>query len=219
MNLSRWIVILILLGLSSSVATADSVDPVAKLQGGCCSTKLISANDPNFQGTVLGGSPSRSFDFINSTGSVAVGVNLVLALLPGTPTLTFICDPFSEYFTNCNPQSPTTLSPGETLLIRFFDPNNGEGGVGGIPNDPNPSCDGVFACSPSPGHLAADFATVFANRPGFTDLSDLPNTEGFSFKGSLVLPEPPAILLLLTGGVLLFFFKRSLGIAGLRLGS
>jgi hypothetical protein len=218
MNFSRWFLSLILLGLSSSVAMADSVDPQGKLQGGGGSTELTTPDDPNFQFTVFGGTSPQEFDFINSIGQVAVGVNLVVTLLPGTATLTFTCDPFSEYFTNCSPQSPTTLAPGGTLLISFFTPNTGEGGLGGIPNDPNPTCsEGVFSCSSSvPG---ADFGVVFQNRPGTTDLQDLPSTQGFSVKGSLVVPEPSAILLVLTGGVLLFFFKRSLGISDLRLGS
>ena len=56
-------------------------------------------------------------------------MNLVATLLPGTPTLTYVCDPSSEYFTMCQ---VTSLSPGVTL-ISFSDPNTGEGGFGGIP--------------------------------------------------------------------------------------
>jgi hypothetical protein len=197
---------------------ADGIDPEAKLVGGTDSTKLTRPDDPNFQFTVFGGTSPREFDFINSTGHVAVGVNLALTLLPGTPALIFTCNPFSQYFTNCDPQEPRTLLPGESLLIRFFDPNHGEGGLGGIPNDPSPTCsEGAFGCTSAV--FGADFGVVFANRPGTTDLQDLPSTQGFHVRGTLVVPEPSAILLVLTGGVLLFFVKRSLGISDLRLGS
>src|SRR5882762_5639251 len=174
MHISRWFLGLTLLGLSSTAALADGIDPVAKLQGGTGSTDLLT---PNFAFDVFGGSSPQSFDYINSTGQTAVGMNLLITLLPLTPSLTFICDPSNTYFTNCNPQSPgTTLSQGGTLLISFFGLDT-ETGHNGIPNDPNPACEGILFCSPSVP--AADFIIIFENAPGTTDLSGLPPTQGF----------------------------------------
>jgi hypothetical protein len=203
----RCCLILILLGLSSSAALPDPIDPQGGVSGGTGSTKLTSANDPNFQFTVFGGTSPQFFDFINSTGRVAIGVNLLITLIPGTRDLTFTCDPFNIYFTNCSPQTPgTTLSQGATLLMSFFG-LNADTGHNGIPNDPNPTCtEPPFGCSST---TTADFAVFFKDATGTTDLSGLPTTEGFLVKGSFNLPEPSTILLVLTGGVLVFFFKRS----------
>lgn len=211
MKILRSYLFLIILGLSSTAVLADTIDPQGSVEGGTGSTKLTTPNDRNFQFDVFGGTSRQAFDFINSTGQVAVGVNLVITLLAGTRDLTFTCLPSSPsngYFTNCNPQSPgTTLSQGGTLLMSFFGLDS-ETGHNGIPNDPNPSCrEGAFGCIPSVS--AADFKIVFADAPGTHDLLDLPATEGFHVQGSLVVPEPSVILLVLTGGVLLFFFKRS----------
>jgi hypothetical protein len=207
-NISRWFLTLILLGLSSSAALADGIDPGVKLQGGTDATGLFSPTDPNFAFTVLGSNftvigQSEEFDFINFTNQVAIGVNLVATLLPGTPTLTYICDPASEYFLAC---SVTPLGPGQTL-ISFSKPNTGEGGVGGIPfatDFGEGSCDGVHSCSTStPG---ADFGVVVSDIAG--DLVHLGPGEGFKVQGTLLVPEPSTIFFVLGGGLLLFLFKR-----------
>ena len=147
MKISRWFLALILFGLSSSIALADGVDPKMGLQGGSGSTGLFSPNDPNFTFTVFGSDftvgSSEFFDFINATGQTAVGVNLVATLLAGTPTLTYTCAETNSYFNTC------TITPLENGQVLISYSNSGEGGLGGIPNDPNPSCDGPTSCSPS----------------------------------------------------------------------
>lgn len=220
----RCCLILIILGLTSTAALADGItDPGVKLKGGGGSTGLFSPNDSNFNFTFHGGDITtvggfKDFDFINATGQIAVGMNLVVTLLSGTPPLTFTCNPANEYFTDCSPQSPgTTLSDGGTLLIRFFTPNNGEGGLGGIPFatdlPSSDSCDGIHNCTT--GTFGADFLIEVADVGG--DLVNLTKDQGFMVQGTLTVPEPSTILLVLAGGVLLFLFKRSQGISVPRL--
>lgn len=203
MKISRWFLALILFGLSSSIALADGVDPKMGLQGGDGSTGLFSPNDPNFAFTVFGSDftqgSSEFFDFINATGQTAVGVNLVATLLAGTPTLTYTCAEINSYFNTC------TVTPLENGQVLISYSNNGEGGLGGIPNDPNPSCDGPRSCSPSVA--AADFAVVVTDVGG--DLAGLAQGQGFSVQGTLTVPEPSTVLLVLAGGILFLFFKRS----------
>jgi hypothetical protein len=215
-NISRWFLTLILLGLSCSAGLADGIDPGVKLQGGSDATGLFSPADPNFSFIVLGSDftavgQSEEFDFINFTNEVAIGVNLVATLLPGTPTLTYTCGATSEYFTEC---SVTPLGAGQTL-IKYFDPNTGEGGFGGIPfatDFGEGSCDGPRSCSTStPG---ADFGVVVTDING--DLVHLAQGQGFKVQGTLLVPEPSSIFLVLGGGVLLFLFKRSQEAAQLR---
>lgn len=216
MNISRWCLTLILLGLSSSAGLADGIDPGVKLQGGTDATGLFSPTDPNFAFTVLGSNftvigQSEEFDFINFTNQLAIGVNLVATLLPNTPSLTYTCDPTSEYFTMCQ---VTPLGSGQTL-ISFSDPNTGEGGFGGIPfatDFGDGSCDGVHSCSTAtPG---ADFGVVVTDVNG--DLVDLGQGQGFKVQGTLLVPEPSTLFLVLAGGVFLFLFKRSREISVLR---
>jgi hypothetical protein len=225
-SLRCWL-ILIILGLSSSVALADSIgDPGVKLKGGCCSTEVTSPNDPHFTFDVNPGDftaigQSREFDFINATGQVAIGMNLVVTFLHPLqvqPDLIFTCDPANVYFLDCSPQSPGgTLSGTGSLLIRFFTPNNtAEVGQGGIPNDPSPNCDGFSSCIKNPLVPFSDFGIVVTDVGG-----DLVGSQfkGINFKGSLDVPEPSTILLVLAGGVLLLLFKPSQGISVLQLGS
>jgi hypothetical protein len=212
----RYFLLLVILGSSCGAALADSVnDPGVKLKGGCCSTELTSPNDPHFTFTVNPGDfttpgQSNEFDFINATGQAAVRMNLIATLLdPSQPDLLFTCDPVNVYFTDCSPQSPGgTLSGNGTLLISFFTPNFGEGGQGGIPNDPNPSCDGFSSCHKNPLVPFSEFGIVVTDVNG-----DLVNADfkGFKVQGSLVTatPEPATLLLFLTSGVLLFHLKRS----------
>jgi hypothetical protein len=207
MKISRWWLVALLLGLMSSAAMADGVDPQVKLIGGGTSTGLFSLNDPNFSFTVYGGTSPQNFDFINATGQLVGEVDLLVSLLAQTPALTFTVDPSNPYFTNA---TVTTLDTGQTL-IRFFGLNTGELGYGGLPfatDLPSPdSCDGVHSCfTNTPG---ADFIVQFADNPGTTDLSTLPSTEGFNVVGTLVAaPEPSTMLLVLVGVAMLALLKK-----------
>jgi hypothetical protein len=201
MRLTRLLVVVTLVLAFSGVALADT-DPAIGVKGGGGSTGLFSPNDENFFFQVFGtdfttGS-SEEFDFINATGQVATGVNLTITLLGGTPDLSFTCVPVSQYFTSCSPLGPTTLSSTGSLLISYSNPNTGEGGFGGIPTDPNPSCDGIHSCSTDvPG---ADFGIFVQDVNG--DLANLAQGQGFQVQGTLSVtpvPEPATILLLSTG--------------------
>ena len=210
MKLSRWFVVLVLLGLSSSTALADGLDPVMKLGGSNLSTGLVSGNDLNFTFTVHGSDftgvgQTEQFDFINATGQTAMGVDLLVTLLSGTPSLTFSCENVSGsgYFTGC---SVTPLSSTQTL-ISFFGPDTGEGGFGGIPNAPDMTCDGIHSCSTETA--GADFGVFVTDVNG--DLFTLGQGQGFAVQGTLSVPEPSTVLLLLAGVVLLFLFRRPLG--------
>ena len=215
----RYFLLLVILGSSCVAALADSVnDPGVKLKGGGGSTGLFSPTDENFAFSVRGGdftveNETRFFDFINATGQLALEVDLTITLVPGTPDLTFTCDPSNEYFTDCSPKSPgTTLSDGGTLLIRFFTPNNGEGGFGGVPfatdlsSNNQQNCDGIHFCfTDTPG---ADFEVGVSDVNG--DLVNLTSGQGFDARGIILTatPEPATLLLFATGGVLLFLLKR-----------
>lgn len=196
MKISRWLFSLVLLGLSSSLAMADSVDPVAKLGGGNLSIVLTSLNDPLFTGsfTQQGGQTIVSFDFINNTTFTIGQVNLDVT--DNTP-LTFSIDNTGDpYFTSFSPTSPTLLSPGDHLTLSWF---GLDGTHLGIPPATSVSCiDGCFSSPP-----LSDFLFTFT-------VGDVPTGGSFAFTGTLfAVPEPPALLLVLTGGVLLLFLKRS----------
>ena len=207
MKISRWLLVAVVLGLVSSAAMADTIDPQVKLKGGGGSTGLFLLSDPNFAFNVYGGtSAQREFDFINATGQLVGEVDLLITLFSNTPPLTFTVDPANRYFTDA---SVTSLTSGQTL-IRFFGLNTGEGGYGGLPFATDVSCEeGAFGCSTTtPG---ADFIVAFADNPGTTDLSGLPSDQGFNVTGTLVAtPEPSTMLLVLAGAVLLLLLKRSL---------
>jgi hypothetical protein len=209
MKISRWMLVAVVLGLMSSAAMGDTIDPQVKLKGGSGSTGLFSLTDPNFSFTVNGSASPQPFYFINATGQLVGEVDLLITLIGGTPPLTFTVDPANPYFTDA---SVTSLVTGQTL-IRFFGLNTGELGYGGLPfatDLPSPeSCDTIHSCSTdTPG---ADFTVEFADIPGTTDLSGLPSNEGFNVTGTLVAtPEPSTMLLVLAGAALLLLLKRSL---------
>lgn len=207
MKTIRFLLVLAVLVLSSDLARADSSDPQMKLQQATRSTGLFSPSDPNFAFDVHGGISPQEFDFINATGLTATAVDLLVTPFSNnTATLAFACVAPNVYFLDCSPTTPQT---GQTL-IRFFNPNHGEGGFGGIPfatdlTSPD-QCDGIANCSTTtPG---ADFGVVVEDLAGTTDLSGLPSDQGFHVQGRLEVPEPSTILLALMGGVLIFLSRR-----------
>jgi hypothetical protein len=190
MNISRWFLALILLGLASSHAKADNIDPKFQLQGGCCSIPLTTLNDPHFMFTFTqtGGITVATAEFVNETPFTIGRVNLDIT---DTVPLLFSADnSVDPYFTSASPTTPTLLSPGGHLLMSFFGTN---GDFPGIPNMP------------------CDCETGLSNHFIFSmTVADVPLHGSYSFKGTLfAIPEPSTILLLLTGGVLVLFFKRS----------
>jgi PEP-CTERM motif len=175
-----------------SGAKADTVDPAIGIKGGGGSTPVGPGGLFTF--VVFGGAPNfpspgseKDFDFINSTGQTAAELDLVLSLIPGTPTLTYTCGGFSTYFGSC---VVSALTNGDTL-IKYT-------GGSGIPNDPSPNCNIETGCSPSVP--AADFLVSVVDQNG--DLANLSNTEGFNAAGTLIaapVPEPGTIILLTSG--------------------
>jgi PEP-CTERM motif len=170
-----------------SMAKADTVDPAIGVRGctgGGCS--IIVGPGGTFSTTFFGGVAESDFGFINHTGQNVVELDLLATSLRNTPLLTYTCVMFSEYFTNC---SVTPNGDGSTL-IRYFAPNNGEGGVGGIPNDP---------CGDGCGSVPAADAQLYVTG---TDFAALKTDQGFTADVTLLaapVPEPGTIILLGSG--------------------
>lgn len=198
MKFTKLVVLAAAIFVFGGVALADTVDPAIGIKGGGGSTGLFSLNDPNFQFTVIGDTFSpgqtQSFDFINASGQTATEVDLLLTLLPGTPTLLFTCGDVSTYFQSCG---ITTLTNGDTLVRYTVPAIPGDVSFAGIPSDPNPICDGPHSCSPSAGNGASDFAITVQDVNG--DLANLAPGEGFSAVGTLSVPEPASLLLMSSG--------------------
>jgi hypothetical protein len=205
MRLQKLVYLAVTLLAFAGVAMADTTDPAVGLQGDGASTGLFSLTDPNFTFTVLAsdftsiGQTVVEGEFINATGQNVTAVDLFATLIPGTPDLTYSCDPLSQYFTMCS----VTPEAGGTL-IRYFNPNTGEVGFGGIPTGTT-TCDGVHSCSTTtPG---ADFGVYVRDVNG--DLFNLRNTaDGFKVQGTLEAPEPTSLTLLSAGVGLLSLIRR-----------
>jgi len=210
MKISRWFAILAFagailafVGLSPSTAKADSLppDPGVKLCCGGGSTVLTSPDDPNFVLNVLGGQVN-TFDFINSIGQTATGLNLLLTNETNGGVsvpfdLIFTCDNSNDpYFANCSPESPT-----QTTLISFFGlPGQAFPHYNGIPNAPADtiSCDDTCTTTTA----GADFEIT-------VDATDISAGKNFTLKGTLLVPEPSTVLLVLVGVISLFAFRRA----------
>jgi len=190
MNISRWLLALILLGLASSGAVADSIDPQFKLEGGCCSIPLTTLDDPHFMFTFTQNDATTlaTAEFVNETPFTIGRVDLDIT---DTVPLLFSADnSVDPYFTNASPTTPTLLMPGDHLLMSFFGTN------GDFPGIPNMPCDCESGLS---NHF------IFSMSVG-----DVPLNGSYTFKGKLfAVPEPSTILLILPLGVLVLFFKRS----------
>jgi hypothetical protein len=174
------------------IAKADTVDPAIGVRGctgGGCSDPVTNGT---FSFGIVGGPSEQDFNFFNASGFNAVELDLLATPATGAPVLTYTCIQFSEYFTNC---SVTPMDNGQTL-IRYFDPNTGELGVGGIPSGPNPpTCesDDVTVCS------ANDFQIFVQDVNG-----DITGRQGAlaTVDGTLLaapVPEPGTIILLGSG--------------------
>jgi hypothetical protein len=210
MKISRWMLAVAVLGLISTVASADSIDPKGKLVGGGGSTGLFTLTDVNFNGTVFGdGSSKASFDFINLTGILVGEVDLLITN-DSQDTLSFSADPSNHYFTSASPITPVSVAGGGgTVLMKFFGLNP-DAGLNGLPFSTDFSCgEGEFNTNCTDySHNGSDFSVQF----DVTDLSRLglsPDQATFDFKGTLVAaPEPPTVVVLLAGAGLLLLLKR-----------
>jgi hypothetical protein len=219
--------ILMLLGLSSSVALADGIpDPGFGLAGGHTTTVLTSPTDPAFAIDYLFGTTTTavcgppysghaacfSADFINDTGRTFTSISFDITA--HTPGLVFSCNNAGDpYFDNCNSTTdPITGDPvitfsGTTTHPGILPATSCTTHLEGPPTTP---CSGPSNDSEV---LLYDFAVI-------NDVTDAQTAGDFYHaQGSATLPEPPSVLLVLAGGMLLFLFKRSQGISVLRLGS
>jgi hypothetical protein len=187
----RLLVLVAFMGIFSSVALADGVDPVFKLGGGGGSTPLTS---DTFSFTVNQADAVAgfvSFDFINFTGATIVQLNL---LAPGG--FLFSCDNTGDpYFNTC---TPTSATAGPTT-ISFFGLDEFHNG---IPSAAQVFCDGDF-CTPDEEHLASDFIITVG-------VADMPAGSSFDVTGQLVpAAEPSTLLMVLAGGLGFLARKRS----------
>ena len=220
MNFSRWFLSLILLGLSSSLAMADSVDPKFVPIGGGGSIILDSPTDPAFQfsftkngsvGTVGCGSfggpsdnqcinPSNT-EFVNNSGQAWNSITLEvtqqsLGLLFTAFDNANAIDP---YFNN----SASGFLLNGNAFVTFFGTDETHPGILSAYSCP----DGPSTCTgPTQGEgegqlLLYDFAIL-------SDVTDMADGQSFTVQGTATVPEPATVLLALGAGLLLFLFKR-----------
>ena len=210
MKISRWMLAVAVLGLISTAAWADTIDPKGKLVGGGGSTGLFTLTDSYFNGTVFGdgGGTLVDFPFVNLT-NILVGEVDLLITNDSQDTLSFSADPSNYYFTSASPITPVPVAPGGTVLMTFFGLNP-DLGLNGLPFSTDFSCgegESSHNCTDNSGN-GSDFSVQF----DVTDLSSLglnPDQATFDFKGTLVAtPEPPTVLILLAGAGLLLLLKR-----------
>jgi hypothetical protein len=224
----RCLLILIILGLSSSAVLADGIqDPGFGMGGGKHSIILNSPNDPAFMiDYVAGGTTptatepcgppftddtcisSTLTDFTNNTHQTFTSVSFDIT--SHTAGLVFSCNNAGDpYFDTCNATNPITGDPVITFSGTTTHP-------GILPAD---SCTGteIITCT---GPTANDGTLLLYDFLVPVDVSDaLVAGDAFHARGSATVPEPPSVLLVLAGGMLLFLFKRSQGISALRFGS
>jgi hypothetical protein len=220
-NISRWILGLVLLGLSSSVVRADSIDPKDPKFvpiGGCCSIVLTSPTDPAFQisftkngsvGTVDCGSfggPSDdqcidplNTEFVNNTHKTWSAITLDITKQSAGLAFTVLdnnaIDPYFAHATS------GFLTNGDAF-VEFFGIDSTHPGI-----LPAFGCDGDVCSGPTRGEgegrlLLYDFSIL-------SDVTDMHDGEFFTAQGTATtVPEPATVLLALGGGLLLFLFKR-----------
>jgi hypothetical protein len=229
----RCCLILILLGLSSSAALANSIpDPGFSLGGGGHSIILISPNDPAFKinyvagttptvdcGTSFGTPGHRCIDpfftdFTNNTHQTFTAISFDITKI-NPSSLAFSCDnTVDPYFDNCS----STIDPITGHPVITFSGTTTHPGI--LPADScvpridlPPLCSGPTTTSGDTRILLYDFLVL-------VDVNDaLAVGDTFLATGSATVPEPPSVLLALAGGMLLFLFKRAQGIFAVRLAS
>jgi hypothetical protein len=223
----RCCLILILLGLSSSVALANGIDPKFVPIGGTGSVILNSPNDPAFTFSYVGGvtpvtdcgnvSPDfvdlgrtcidpthTNTEFINHSGQIWTSLTLEFtSISPSTLSFTPTdnANTVDPYFNNSRSGFLDNGHP----FVTFFGIDSMHPGI--LPADPNSCGDGPSTCTGPTG--------TFHNRPIYlfdfailSDVSDSVLTGNWTLTGSATVPEPATVLLVLAGGLLLFFFKR-----------
>jgi hypothetical protein len=205
MRISRWFLGLILLGLLSSGARADSVDPKFVPIGGCCSVILTSPTDPNFQfsffqdGTVT---TVVSTAFVNNSGETWNSITLEIT----QQSLNLLFTPFDNanatdpYFNN----SASGFLPNGDAFVSFFGTDSTHPGI------ESASCTTVYETTTCTGPTEGegDSTLRLYEFAILANVSDMSTGQSYAVQGTATVPEPPTVLLALTGGLLLFLFKR-----------
>lgn len=203
MKFTRLLVLVVLFGLTCSVALADGTDPVMKLGGGGGSTPLTTFTFSFSFTKTSSTQTTATFDFINNTGFTIGEVDL---LATGTG-LGFSCDNTGDvYFNTCTPTT-TTASP---VTISYFGLDATHFGIpfatqvtcndGGIEeevfrDEDNQSCTAVPVLS--------DFMFT-------VNVTDMTVGQSFTAAGTLVpTPETGTLVLTLAGGLLFLLYKRA----------
>jgi len=221
MNFSRLLLAIVLLGFSSSIALADSVDPKFVPIGGTGSIILDSPTDPAFQfsftkngstGTVDCGSfggPSdnqcidpHQTEFVNNSGKTWTSVTLEVTQQSAGLLFTAFdnANSIDPYFNN----SASGFLDNGHAFVSFFGLDETHQGI-----QPAFGCpDGPITCTgPTQGEGSSllrlyDFSIL-------SDVTDMLDGQSFTVQGTATtVPEPPAILLALGVGLLLLLFKR-----------
>jgi hypothetical protein len=220
----RCCLILILLGLSSTAALANGIDPKFVPIGGTGSVILHSPNDPAFTFAYVGGvtpttdcgNVSSAFfdlgqtcidptftntEFINDSGQAWTSITLEFTSISPS-TLAFSptdnANSVDPYFNN----STSGILDNGHPFVTFFGIDATHPGI--LPTTNN--CpDGPSTCT---GPTANDGTLYLYDFAILSDVSDSVLTGNWTLTGSATVPEPPTVLLVLVGVLLLFLFKR-----------
>jgi hypothetical protein len=223
MTISRWFFSLILLGLSSSIAMADSVDPKFVPIGGGGSIILNSPTDEAFQFSFTRGTdqtvdcgahggPSddacinpANTRFVNNSGQTWISVTLEITQHnnAGGPALTFTAldNSIDPYFNN----STFGINEAGNPFVTFFGIDENHPGI-----LPATSCTGfeIVTCT-GPTEIFNDQTTLLYDFSILADVNEMTAGQSFTAQGTATVPEPATVLLALGGGLLFVFFKRT----------
>jgi hypothetical protein len=219
-KIPRWSLTLILLGLSGSIAMADSVDPKFVPIGGTGSIILTSPTDPAFQisftkngnvGTVDCGSfggPSddrcinpHNTEFVNFSHQTWSAITLEITHQSLGLVFSTLDNAIDPYFAH---SAFGHLENGDAF-VTFFGIDSTHPGILSA-DSCTPQIEGPPICS---GPTANDGTLRLYDFSVLSDVNDMRNGQSFTAQGTATpVPEPATVLLALVGGLLLFLFKR-----------
>lgn len=232
MNISRWLFSLLLLGLSASIAMADSVDPKFVPIGGTGSIVINSLADFSPLTFSYQQGVTQTVDCGQVSGSFSdAGFTCIKPFDPETETgtMTEFVNNTGQTWTSLTLEFVNVVDPSGVLVFsptgnaNFIDPyfNNSTFGINEASGNPfvtffgidanHPGILAAFGCDGDScsGPIAEDGTRLydFAILADVTDAEKVPGS-AFTAQGSATVPEPPTVLLALGGGLLLFLFKR-----------
>jgi hypothetical protein len=222
MSISRLFLGLLLVGLTSSIAMADSSDPRMGLIGGTNSEIINPTNLGDFQFSFTRNGDSNTIDcgtkggpsedvcidpaftsFINHTGQTWSSITLTFTQ-PQNQGLTFTllenADALDPYFTS----STQGIDANNNPFVTFFGIDATHPGIQSAFAE---SCnDGPHTCD---GPTANDGTLLLYDFAILGDVSDMGNGQTFAAQGTFTtVSEPSTVLLALAGGFALLFLKR-----------